>query len=185
MNSLEQDKPPLAAGVYTPIGPRRRFFQWVTGAILGVIALSLAIPLTGYIISPALRRRAQPWVDVGSVDELVPGVPKQLAHVLPIQDGYLEVRAVKSVWAVRQSQKTEGITVFSPICPHLGCGYRWDDAEQKFKCPCHNSVYSITGQVLAGPAPRPLDVLPNKVEHGRLLVLYKEFKAGLPKQVEL
>jgi len=183
MNPPEEDKPPLAAGVYTPIGPRRRFFQWVTGAIFGVIGLGLAIPLTGYIISPALKRRSKPWVDVGSVDELVPGEPKQLAHVLPIQDGYIELRAVKSVWAVRQSK--DEITVFSPICPHLGCGFRWDDGERKFKCPCHGSDYSVTGQVLAGPAPRPLDVLPNKVEHRRLFVMYKEFKAGLPKQVEL
>jgi menaquinol-cytochrome c reductase iron-sulfur subunit len=76
------------------------------------------------------------------------------------------------------------LRVFSPLCPHLGCGYRWEGTERKFKCPCHGSVYAITGEVLAGPAPRPLDTLPTKVENGRLLVIYEEFKAGLPAKVE-
>jgi menaquinol-cytochrome c reductase iron-sulfur subunit len=43
----------------------------------------------------------------------------------------------------------------------------------------------VTGKVLAGPAPRSLDVLPSKVEQGNLLVLYKEFKSGLDHPVEL
>ena len=44
-------------------------------------------------------------------------------------------------------------------CPHLGCGYRWDDADHHFKCPCHGSVYDIAGKVVGGPPPRPLDAL--------------------------
>ena len=171
------------AGFYTPVGPRRRFFEWVTRGIAAVIGLGLAIPLTGYVLSPARKRRSQPWVDVGSVDELVPGEPKQLEHVMTVQDGYMESKAIKSVWAVKQADTQ--VSVFSPICPHLGCGYRWDDTERKFKCPCHGSVYSVTGQVLAGPAPRPLDTLPDKVENGRLLVMYKEFKSGISRRVEI
>jgi menaquinol-cytochrome c reductase iron-sulfur subunit len=38
---------------------------------------------------------------------------------------------------------------------------------------------------MAGPAPRSLDVLPTKIENGHLFVIYKEYKAGLPKAVEL
>jgi quinol---cytochrome c reductase iron-sulfur subunit, bacillus type len=117
------------------------------------------------------------------VDELVTGQPKQLLHATTVQDGYMETKAVKSVWAVKAPNGE--IKVFSPLCPHLGCGYRWDNDNQKFTCPCHGSVYSITGQVLAGPAPRPLDDLPEKIDNGRLLVIYKEFKSGLPKKVEI
>jgi menaquinol-cytochrome c reductase iron-sulfur subunit len=39
--------------------------------------------------------------------------------------------------------------------------------------------------VLAGPAPRPLDALPSKIDHGRLFVVFKEFKSGVPTQIEL
>jgi menaquinol-cytochrome c reductase iron-sulfur subunit len=43
----------------------------------------------------------------------------------------------------------------------------------------------VSGRVVAGPAPRPLDALPAKIENGRLLVVFKEFKSGVAKQIEL
>jgi quinol---cytochrome c reductase iron-sulfur subunit, bacillus type len=171
------------SGFYTPVGTRRRFFQWVTRTAAGLIGLGLAVPLVGYVISPALKRRAQSWVDVADIDELAVGEPKQVDYVATVQDGYLETKIHKAVWAVKQ---TDGqVTVFSPMCTHLGCGYHWDAADRKFKCPCHGSVYDVSGQVLAGPAPRHLDALPSKIEQGRLLVMYKEFKSGVAGQIEL
>jgi len=183
MTSLPPPKDKDAPGFYTPIGSRRTFFQWVTRAAVGVIGLCLSIPLVGYVISPALKRREKPWVEVGGTDELPVGVPKQLDYVATVRDGYLESKILKAVWAVKQADGQ--VTVFSPACPHLGCGYRWEGGEQKFKCPCHGSVYDITGKVLAGPAPRRLDLLPSNVQDGRLLVIYKEFKSGIAKSVEL
>lgn len=171
------------SGYSTPVGTRRKFFQWVTRAAAGLIGLGLAIPLIGYVISPALKRRDKPWVEVGGVDELTAGEPKQLNYIATVQDGYLETTTHKAIWAIKQSNGQ--ITVFSPMCTHLGCGYHWDATDQKFKCPCHGSVYDVTGQVLAGPAPRHLDPLPSKVEQGRLLVMYKEFKSGVATRVEL
>jgi menaquinol-cytochrome c reductase iron-sulfur subunit len=100
-----------------------------------------------------------------------------------VKDGWQEKQTTKAVWAVKQ---TDGqVKVYSPICPHLGCGFRWDQQDQLFKCPCHGSIFAIDGTVQAGPAPRPLDTLPSKVEEGRLLVQYQEFKSGLAKKVEL
>jgi len=120
---------------------------------------------------------------VASAGELPAGVPKQLEYVGTIQDGYLETKTQKAVWAVKQANGV--VTVFSPICTHLGCGYHWDGAGQQFKCPCHGSVFDMSGRVVAGPAPRPLDALPAKIENGRLLVVFKEFKSGVSKQIEL
>jgi menaquinol-cytochrome c reductase iron-sulfur subunit len=170
-------------GLSTPVGTRRTFFQWVTRAAAGLIGLSLAVPLVGYVISPALKRREKPWVEVGGVNDLRPGEPKQLDYVVTVQDGYLETTIHKAVWATK---RTDGsVTVFSPICPHLGCGYRWDTSDRKFTCPCHGSVFDLFGQVLGGPAPRRLDPLPAKVENGRVFVIYKEFKSGISAPVEL
>ena len=174
---------PHTSGFSTPVGTRRRFFQLVTRAAAGLIGLSLAVPIVGYVVYPAFKRRSQTWVDVAAVNDLSIGAPKQLDYVATVQDGYLETKTQKAVWAVKQAEGQ--VTVFSPICTHLGCGYHWDGAAQKFKCPCHGSVYELFGRVVAGPAPRPLDVLPSKVENGRLLVMYKEFKSGIAGQVEL
>lgn len=176
---MSEASPPCA----TPIGSRRKFFGWVIGMASGLIGLGLAIPLIGYVVSPALKRREQPWVDVGSVADLPVGEPRQLDHMTTLRDGWMETTSHKAIWAVKQADGQ--VVAYSPICTHLGCGYRWEGAEKKFKCPCHGSVYDVAGKVLGGPAPRSLDVLPSKIENGRLLVMYKEFKAGLPNSVEL
>src|SRR6185436_8025747 len=131
MPSLENQEERANGGIHTPIGSRRKFFEWVTRAIAGVIGLSLAIPLAGYVISPGLKRRTKRWADVGGITELTPNEPKQLEHVMTIQDGYIETKALKSVWAVLDGSGQ--LKVFSPLCPHLGCGYRWDGGERKFK----------------------------------------------------
>ena len=164
-------------------GTRRRFFEWVITASASLIGVSLAVPLVGYLISPTLKRRERSWVDVASVSELPAGIPTQLEYVATVHEGYLETKSQKAVWARQQADGE--VTVFSPICTHLGCGYHWDSTAQQFKCPCHGSVFDISGRVVAGPAPRPLDVLPSKVDNGRLLVVFKEFKSGVSRQVEL
>lgn len=162
---------------------RRSFFARMSAFIAGLIALTMSIPLVGYIVSPALRRKEREWAEVGPAGDLAPLEPKELSYVVALQDGWLKTTAVKSVWAVLEPD--ESVTVFSPLCPHLGCGYHWEAADQTFQCPCHNSVFDRHGRVLAGPAPRPLDRLPAKVEDGRLWVIDKEFKAGVPQQIEL
>jgi menaquinol-cytochrome c reductase iron-sulfur subunit len=183
MSSSPERGTGVPPGYYSPAGTRRKFFQWVTRAAAGLIGLSLAIPLVGYVVFPALKRRDKSWVEVGGVDELTAGEPKPLDYIATIRDGYVETKMQKAVWAVKQADGQ--VTVFSPLCTHLGCGYHWDATDRKFKCPCHGSVYDVTGQVLAGPAPRHLDVLPSKVEDARLLVMYKEFKSGVSDRVEL
>jgi len=166
-----------------PAEGRRKFFGRVIAFAASLIGVGLAIPLAGYVASPALRRREGRWVDVGSVDELTVGEPKQLEYVTTARDGYMESRIRKAVWAVKRGDGE--VTAYSPICTHLGCGYTWDSVDGRFECPCHGSKFSVAGEVIGGPAPRPLDRLPSRVENGRLLVVYKEFKAGLPRKVEL
>ncbi|MEK6683513.1 MAG: ubiquinol-cytochrome c reductase iron-sulfur subunit [Nitrospirota bacterium] len=162
---------------------RRTFFTRMTALIMGLIGLALSIPLVGYVVSPALRRQARDWAEAGTVDELNVGVPRELTYVVTVHDGWLKTTAIKSVWAVRQPEGD--VTVFAPLCTHLGCGYRWDSDDLTFKCPCHNSIFNIDGKVIAGPAPRPLDRLPVKMEGGRLFVIDKQFKSGTSRQIEL
>jgi quinol---cytochrome c reductase iron-sulfur subunit, bacillus type len=162
---------------------RRTFLGWVSAAIAGAIGLVVGIPLVGYTILPALKRQKLSWHDVGPEKGLEPSSPKEMDCIHSVTDGWQKTTTKKSVWVV----KDEGgaMTVFSPLCTHLGCGYRWEGDQQQFYCPCHNSYFSVDGKVLEGPAPRPLDTLPVKIENGRVLVIYKEFKAGTAKKIEL
>lgn len=50
--------------------------------------------------------------------------------------------------------KEKGIAALSLICTHLGCIV--SKVDQGFDCPCHGSKFGPEGQLLAGPAPRPL-----------------------------
>lgn len=167
----------------SPPETRRGVFAKMIALAAGMIGMGLALPLAGYVVSPALRRREAAWVEVGPTANLQAGRPEELEYAATVKDGWRTITAKKAIWAVKQP--TGALIVFSPICPHLGCGFRWEEGSKTFKCPCHGSVYDVNGKVLAGPAPRPLDVLPSKVEAGTLFVINKEFKSGLDHPVEL
>lgn len=49
-----------------------------------------------------------------------------------------------------------GLHALSARCTHLGCIVQFNDAESAWECPCHGSRFGIDGQVLHGPANRPL-----------------------------
>jgi menaquinol-cytochrome c reductase iron-sulfur subunit len=162
---------------------RRHFFGRLIGLIAGLITATLALPLASYTILPAFRKRAKDWVDIVTTEQLRINEPESIQVVSTLKDGWLETISTKSVWTVRK--KDDEVVVYSPLCTHLGCGYRWEADRQLFFCPCHASMFDIDGRVLAGPAPRPLDTLPTKIEKGHLWIIYKEYKAGTPKKIEI
>ena len=71
-----------------------------------------------------------------------------------------------------------GLLAMWQKCPHLGCTVPWRaDFEFQgrkgwFRCPCHGSTYTREGGILvAGPAPRPLDVFPIEVQDDLSIVV--------------
>lgn len=55
-------------------------------------------------------------------------------------------------------------------CPHLGCTVPWSPPEDMWHCPCHGSIYNRHGERVAGPAPRPMDLMPMRVEGNNVIV---------------
>ena len=50
----------------------------------------------------------------------------------------------------------------SARCTHLGCTVSYDAFSKKFRCPCHGSVFAVSGERLEGPARRGLERVPWK-----------------------
>lgn len=73
-------------------------------------------------------------------DDLPKGEGKVLSdkHVALCRDGEGKLHAVSS------------------ICTHLGCEVEWNGTDQTWDCPCHGSRFGPAGNVLHGPAARPL-----------------------------
>jgi cytochrome b6-f complex iron-sulfur subunit len=64
-----------------------------------------------------------------------------------------------------------GIYALSAVCTHLGCITRFVSDENVIACPCHGSRFDLEGNVVHGPAPRPLPWLEVTAdEAGNLLV---------------
>ena len=145
---------------------RRRFAVRSIYGLGAVMGLAFSAPAAMYIFTPPGSKHETGWVDAGSTAELHAGTPQQ-GPVLRVRSDGWEIRTEKeSAWVVKNADGS--VTAFSPRCTHLGCAYRWEKDAHKFVCPCHGSTFSITGQVVSGPAPRPLDRFQVKIDADRL-----------------
>ncbi len=78
----------------------------------------------------------------GNVDELKAG------------EGMVIEKAGEKV-AVLKNDQGENIEL-SAVCTHMGCIVGWNSALKSWDCPCHGSRFAATGEVLRGPATKPL-----------------------------
>jgi cytochrome b6-f complex iron-sulfur subunit len=65
-----------------------------------------------------------------------------------------------------------GFSALSLVCTHLGCAV--EERPDGFACPCHGSRYDSQGEVLQGPAARPLRRLRLETDADGNLVLYTD-----------
>lgn len=147
---------------------RRSWHLAVIYILGGIIGIALAIPTLLYLLVPPRQRSRDQWIDAGDVSQLTPGEPVEMSFQESRIDGWRVITEKKTAWVVKEPDNQ--IVAFGPQCTHLGCAYHWDDPSKKFVCPCHSSYFSITGQVLGGPAPRPLDRYATKIENNRLQI---------------
>jgi cytochrome b6-f complex iron-sulfur subunit len=89
--------------------------------------------------------------------------------------GPLEQFPVGSVTHFRQQRfllvrHQTGVLALSNECTHQKCMVDFLPDRQVIFCPCHAAQFSVTGAVLAGPAPRPLDRFAVTLQDGHVIV---------------
>ena len=188
---------------------RRVFMAQSVIALGGVIGIGLAIPIITSLVPPQGENTDQ-WsgltpAQAADLQKATDATPVKVNFTLHETNGYFGASdSEQFVWAVKASEDAlraarpelfggaskpaypvlaMGFTVFSPICPHLGCKYSWNQAQQKFLCPCHGSIYSVLGKHEAGPALRGLDPLPLRNYEGKVQVTWIEYQTNTPQMI--
>lgn len=133
---------------------RREFLSWAWAAsVVGLFGQA------GAALFNFFQPRVEPGgfgakIAAGRVDEFKPGtvshVSKGRFYISRLEDG-----SMLALWH---------------RCTHLGCTVPWREDEGQFHCPCHSSLYNRVGEVLGGPAPRPLDIFPIEIAEGQVIV---------------
>jgi menaquinol-cytochrome c reductase iron-sulfur subunit len=160
---------------------RREFLGYVIGIFSFLVGLVLGIPFIASLIGPSLRLKKTHFAKVADLNAVPEGQPVSLRYTDTAQDAYIRSQTVRDVWVIKKSPSE--VTVFSPICPHLGCHFNWSPQQNEFFCPCHGSRFAVDGKVLGGPAPRPLDTLPVQIIAGVVYVKWETFEVGLSQKI--
>jgi cytochrome b6-f complex iron-sulfur subunit len=139
---------------------RRDFLKRVVKIVFSLFVVVLLSALI-YLYPSKIRKGKVQFIFLMDEDDLPRRGVKRVDFRYALED-----RAVITRVYVVASDR--GLKVLSPICTHLGCFVNWDNRKGEFICPCHAGRYSMNGEVIAGPPPRPLTALPLKILEGKV-----------------
>jgi len=138
---------------------RRDFLSYIGTGATGVVVLgSLGVTLD--YLSPNVLLEIPREFKVGPIEN--------------IQPDSVTYNPEHSLYIFREKQGS--FYSLSAVCTHLGCLTKWNPAgiqghpEGVIACPCHGSIFDKKGNVINGPAPRPLDRFLVKLDEDKLMI---------------
>jgi cytochrome b6-f complex iron-sulfur subunit len=145
---------------------RREFLTYAWGGALGLLALQGGVGLFQFMMP---RFKAG---EFGGVFFIGP------ESSLPPTDAAPEAFVTGKFWLVNTTDV--GPKALYMVCTHLGCLYKWEQANNRFECPCHGSKFNREGYYIEGPAPRSLDTFLVTIEAGEVSVDTGKKESGAP-----
>jgi cytochrome b6-f complex iron-sulfur subunit len=141
------------AGITSKSGLSRRSFLALAWKSLLALSGLFGLGGLGRYLTYKTDPPAPTQFDLGPAESYAPGTRTLLseAHAVLLRTG-------------------DDYQAFSLVCPHLGC--QVNPSKDGFACPCHGSQFGDQGQLLRGPADRPLTRLRLEKRADGHLVLY-------------
>ena len=140
-----------------PDSPNRRtLLSWLLGAS--------AVTSFGSFLYPVIKFLNPPQISEAAVDEVVAGKVQDLKP----NSGKIVKFGNKPALLVRVSE-TEW-KAFSAVCTHLNCTVQYQESSRQIWCACHNGTYDMSGRVVSGPPPKPLEEFPVLVRGDELVI---------------
>ena len=165
---------------------RRGFIARLGAIAIGALILVVPAAASLAVFFDPLRRKSNggQFLRVAPL-EAVPddGAVRQFPVIAERVDAWnLSTEPIGAVYLRRTAGRPP--ECLSATCPHAGCFVAYDGETNTFKCPCHNSSYTVEGAIIEpSPSPRPMDRLACKVEQGEILVKFENFYTGTAEKI--
>ncbi|MFQ6110162.1 MAG: ubiquinol-cytochrome c reductase iron-sulfur subunit [Candidatus Aminicenantales bacterium] len=122
---------------------RRHFVTYFLGGSLLGTLVAFLYPVVSFLFPPRQVEASVGQVTAGKVGELAPNSFK-----------IFKFGRSPGILILTPEGKMKA---FSAVCTHLACTVRYDSETQTIHCPCHNGRFDLSGRVLSGPPPSPLE----------------------------
>jgi cytochrome b6-f complex iron-sulfur subunit len=147
----------MAEDALEPDRTRRGFVNWLLGASAGAFLVSVFYPVGRYLIPPKAGESTAASVTL----------PTKPDDVKP-NTGQIFKFGNRPAILVRTP--AGDLRAFSAVCTHLNCTVQYRGDLSHIWCACHNGHFDLNGQNIAGPPPRPLDVLAVNTRGNQIVV---------------
>ncbi|MEW5900977.1 MAG: Rieske 2Fe-2S domain-containing protein [Acidobacteriota bacterium] len=138
---------------------RRRLINlFLGGSIIGTVG-SFLYPLIRFLTPPPQSEAAAKRILAAKVGELAPNAAK--------------IFKFGSTPAILINTADGELRAFTAVCTHLTCTIRYEADNETLYCPCHNGRFDLSGNVLSGPPPKPLESYEVEISGGDVYVSRK------------
>ena len=130
---------------------QRNLFRLLFVSVAGVLApVTIAVAAIAYLWTPDTSLSL---VNAGPVEDY------NLLDVVLFEEGEFFLTRLPDRFLAINQRST-----------HMRCKVSWDPQSRQFISPCDGSVFDDKGEVVRGPAPRPLGTHAITVENGELII---------------
>jgi glycine/D-amino acid oxidase-like deaminating enzyme/nitrite reductase/ring-hydroxylating ferredoxin subunit len=129
------------------------------------------------IIADLVAEKDNPWLPVFDATRVKPiagakefavGNAEVAAHLVSgylsrkpksydeLEPGHAAIMKVDGDNVAAFKDESGRVHAVSAVCTHMGCLVGWNATDRTWDCPCHGSRFELSGEVIHGPATRPL-----------------------------